>query len=227
MELINPAANFLQAIALRMFADWKINGRDNVPPNGPLIIVANHQSYFDSSLLSTSIPRRVRFLAKDALFRSSLLSWFFRSYGAYPLSRNRADIGAYRWSISQLARDHAIVLFPEGTRALGGMKKAQSGVALLALRSQAPILPVGITGTEHLGSMLRVFNPTGAIEINIGTPFSLPVIEGNPNREVLNSLTDLIMQRVALLLPSEYQGVYAIRDDPTITSSKQSLTKRE
>jgi 1-acyl-sn-glycerol-3-phosphate acyltransferase len=90
------------------------------------------------------------------------------------------------------------------------MRKAHPGVALLALRSQAPILPVGITGTERLGSILRVFNPTGTIRVNIGTPFSLPIIEGNPGREVLDSLTGMIMQRTAALLPPGYHGVYAI-----------------
>ena len=210
MELVNPAANVLQRVLLKAFAEWSVTGKENVPPHGPLIVVANHQSYVDSSLLSTSIPRRTRFLAKAGLFRWPLISSFFRLYGAYPLSRSTADIGAYRWALRQLERDRAVVLFPEGTRTLGGMRKAQAGVALLALRSQAPILPVGITGTERLGSMFRILKPTGAIEVTIGTPFSLPNVEGRPSREVLDSLADMIMQRIAALLPAAYRGVYAI-----------------
>jgi 1-acyl-sn-glycerol-3-phosphate acyltransferase len=210
MELVNPVANVLQGMVLRTFADWRVTGRGNVPPYGPLIIVANHQSYFDSPLLSTSIPRRTRFLAKDALFKGPVVSWLLRSYGAYPLSRNSADIGAYRWALRQLERDRAIALFPEGTRTLGGMRKAHPGVALLALRSQAPILPVGITGTERLGSIFRVFKPTGTVGVNMGAPFSLPNVDGNPGREVLDSLTEMIMQRIAALLPKAYHGVYAI-----------------
>ena len=156
------------------------------------------------------IPRRTRFLAKAGLFRWPVISSFFRLYGAYPLTRSTADIGAYRWALRQLERDHAVVLFPEGTRSPGGMRKAQAGVALLALRSQAPILPVGITGTERLGSMLRILKPTGAIEVSIGTPFSLPNVEGHPSREVLDSLTEMIMHRIAAVLPAAYHGVYAI-----------------
>ena len=210
MELVNPLSNLLQGLALRVFADWRVTGQENVPPWGPLIVVANHQSNFDSTLLSTSVPRRTWFLAKDVLFRWPLVSWFFRSYGAYPLARSGADVGAYRWALRQLERDRAIVLFPEGTRTVGGMRKAHSGVALLALKSQAPILPVGITGTERLGSILRVFNPTGRITVSIGAPFSLPLIEGKPSKELLDSLTDMIMQRIAVLLPATYRGVYAI-----------------
>ncbi len=210
MELVNPVANFLQRMVLVAFAEWRVTGKENVPPHGPLIIVANHQSYFDSSLLSTSLPRRTRFLAKAGLFRWPVVSSFFRLYGAYPLTRSTADVGAYRWALRQLERDRAVVLFPEGTRSPGGMRKAQAGVALLALRSQAPILPVGITGTERLGSMFRILKPTGAIEVSIGTPFSLPTVEGRPSRQVLDSLTDMIMQRIAALLPPAYRGVYAI-----------------
>ena len=69
MNIVNPVANFIQSITLRVFADWRVSGVENVPPMGPLIVVANHQSNLDPSLLSTSFPRRIRFLAKEELFR--------------------------------------------------------------------------------------------------------------------------------------------------------------
>ena len=210
MKFINPVSNFLQKITLRVFADWQVTGKENVPPMGPLIIVANHQSNFDPTLLSTSIPRRVRFLAKDGIFRGRIASWFLRQYGAFPLHREGTDIRAYRWTLSQLERDGVLVVFPEGTRTSGGMKKAHSGVARLALKSQALLLPVGITGTERLSTFMRVFNPTGKITVNIGTAFTLPAIDGSPSREVLDSLTEMIMQRIAALLPAAYRGVYSI-----------------
>ena len=82
----------------------------------------------------------------------------------------------------------------------------------LALKSNSAILPIGITGTEKLGSVVRVLNPTGKIQVNIGAPFSLPNIEGRPSKEVLTSLTDMIMERIAFLLPGEYRGVYDMRN---------------
>ena len=222
MELVNPTANFLQGIALRLFADWQVVGRENVPPMGPLIIVANHQSNFDPTLVSTSIPRRVRFLAKEEIFQGGpVVRWFLRSYGAFPLNRRGADIGAYRWALSQLAIDRAIAVFPEGTRNPGAMRRVEPGVTRLALKSQAPLLPVGITGTEKLGNLLRVFNPTGKISVNIGTAFSLPSIDGRLGPEVLDSLTDMIMGRIAALLPTSYQGVYRIKGrDAAATSPR-------
>lgn len=211
MRFVNPTSNFLQKIVLKLFADYQVEGHQNVPPMGPLIIVANHQSNFDPTLVSTSIPRRVRFLAKEGIFQGGPIGrWFLRSYGAFPVDRERPDIGAYRWSLDQIAQDRAIVVFPEGTRNPGQMGRAHSGVARLALKTQAPLLPVGITGTERLGTFLRVFNPTGKIRVNIGSAFTLPSIEGKPDKELLGSLTDMVMERVAALLPASYQGVYTI-----------------
>ena len=210
MEVVNSLANFLQGIVLRVLADWRVSGRENVPPMGALIVVANHRSNFDPSLLSTSLPRRIRFLAKKEIFQNPAARWFLTSYGAHPLNRDAVDVGAYRWALDELAHDRAIVLFPEGTRARGAMKKAKTGVARIALKTQAPILPVGITGTEPLGSVTRVFNPTGELRVNIGTVFTAPNIEGRLDGELLDSITSMIMQRVAALLPPDQRGVYSL-----------------
>ena len=168
MDTIYNVSNVIQKMTLRVFADWQVTGRENVPSVGPLIIVANHQSNFDPPLLSPSIPRRIRFLAKSSIFRGPpIAGWFLREYGAFPINRAGIDVGAHRWAIDQLRRDGAIAVFPEGTRSRGGMKKARTGVARLALVTQAAILPVGITGTERLGTWMRVFNPTGRLTVTI------------------------------------------------------------
>ena len=209
MDLLYHACNVAQKGTLRAFADWQVTGRENVPAVGPLIVVANHQSNFDPPLLSPSIPRRIRFLAKDSIFKGpAIASWFLREYGAYPLKRTGIDVGAHRWALDQLRRDGVIAVFPEGTRSRGGMKRARPGIVRLALTTQAPILPVGITGTERLGTWLRVLNPTGRITVTIGRPFTLPVIEGKPSPAVMDSLTDMVMRKVAVLLPPSYRGVY-------------------
>lgn len=199
----------LQRLMLRIFADWKVIGSENVPPMGALIIIANHQSNIDPPMLSASLPRRVYFLAKKGLFMGHVITWFLRSYGAFPVDRESGDVRAYRWVISQLRAGKPVVLFPEGTRSRGGMTKAKPGIAQIALHSQASILPVGISGTERLGTWMRVFNPTGRIRVNIGPVFSIPPIEGRPSRELLESITDMIMQRVAQQIPNRYRGVYA------------------
>lgn len=198
----------MQRFVLRLFADWQVNGIENVPPMGPLIIVANHQSNFDPPLLSASLPLRVYFLAKSGIFMGHVVTWFLSSYGAFPVNREGGDIRAYRWVISQLRAGKPVVLFPEGTRSRNGMAKAKAGIAQIALQSQASILPVGIVGTHRLGTWMRVFNPTGEITVNIGQVFSVPPIEGRPSKELLDSISDMIMQRVAMLVPADIRGVY-------------------
>ncbi len=216
MDAIYNLSNVFQKVTLRVFADWEVTGRENVPSVGPLIIAANHQSNFDPPLLSPSIPRRMRFLAKASLFEGpAIAGWFLREYGAFPLNRSGIDVRAHRWAIDQLRRDGAIAVFPEGTRSQDGMKKGRTGIARLALTTQAAILPVGITGTERLGTWMRVFNPTGRLTVTIGQPFTLPAIEGRPNKAVLEPLTDIIMRRIAALLPPSYQGVYRSDTPPS------------
>ena len=177
---------------------------------GPLVVVCNHLSNLDPPLLGASLPRRIRFLAKSSLFTASAVGgWFLRSYGAFPLNRDGVDVRAYRWALNELANDGALALFPEGRRSKGAMTRAKQGVVSIALKSKAPILPVGITGTEHTGHWINALHPTGTIRVNVGQVFSLPDIEGKPNKELLESLTTSIMLRIAELLPESYRGVYS------------------
>lgn len=202
-----------QRLTLRLFADWKVSGAENVPPMGPLIVVANHQSNLDPSLLCASLPNRVYFLAKKTIFQGPGANWFLQSYGAFPLNRSGPDPRAYRWALDKLQNGQVLALFPEGTRSRGGMRQALPGVVHLAMRSQVPLLPIGITGTEHIGSWKRVLNPTGRIRVNIGTVFSLPSIEGKLTTEAAQSLTDMVMRRIAALLPESYRGVYRLSSE--------------
>lgn len=215
---LNSICNSLQRGLFRLFADWEVTGQENVPPFGSLIVVANHMSNMDPAVLSPSIPRRTWFLAKKEIFRGPAVI-FLRYWGAYPLNRRGTDLGAFRWALGKLDSGQCVVLFPEGTRSPeGGMRQAQSGVTKLALSSGASILPVGITGSERFGTWLRIFNPTGKLTIQIGTPFSLPEIEGKPTQALIDSMTTMIMERIAIQLPETYRGVYPIsprsgRDD--------------
>ena len=209
-HLLYDICNVAQRATLRLFADYKVTGTENVPPMGRLIVVANHQSNLDPPLLAASLPRRIWFLAKDGIFVNPIVGPFLRAYGAFPLDRGGRDVRAYRWALDRLERDQALVIFPEGTRNNGSMNRALPGVASLALKTGAPLLPVAIVGSERMGHWIRAVNPTGTIRVNIGQVFSLPSIDGKPGIEVLQSLTDMIMQRIAALLPERYRGAYSI-----------------
>ncbi len=218
---IYPILNTAQKGVLKLFSDWKVTGRDQVPPMGPLLIVANHQSNVDASLLCASLPRRIHFLAKHTIFQGPGANWFLQSYGAFPLNRFGPDSRAYRWALGQLQSGNALVIFPEGTRSNGSLQRGLPGVVRMAMESQAPLLPVGITGTAHIGSWKRVFYPTGTIRVNVGTVFTLPPVEGRISADVAQSMTDMIMHRIAALLPESYRGVYKLGsgNGPTETAA--------
>lgn len=200
----------LARVCFTAFARWEVEGREGVPPLGPLIVVSNHLSNADPAVLVTSLPRKLTFMAKRSLFANPLGSAFLTAVGAHPVSRGGVGVEALRWNLDCLKRDRAVVIFPEGTRSRGdGMGRGQAGVAYLAARSQAPILPVAITGTENIKGYWRIAFPLCRIGVRIGQPFTLPILEGKLSRPVLEGLADAIMQRIADLLPPQYKGYYS------------------
>ena len=209
MPLIYPVCKFLQRITLRFFSTWKVIGTDNIPKTGPLIIASNHQSNLDPPLLSASINRKVNFFAKSSVFTGGIVNYLLKGYGAHPINRNSIDLKAYKWATRLLKRGQVIVIFPEGTRNPKSMQHPKKGATKLAMATNAKILPVGITGTENLGTWLRVFNPTGKLTVNIGPVIDLdnyPELITNNNSE---ELLDIIMREIAKLLPLEYRGIYS------------------
>lgn len=206
---VYPSGNFLIRSALRAFANFGVEGREGVSPRGGLLVVSNHMSYIDPALLSLAIPRRLHFLAKQSAFRTPLVKYILRGYGAFPINRDGRDIKGFRWALDQLHRGEALSIFPEGTRNPEGLIKPVAGVVQLHLKSQVPILPVAITGSGHLRGYHRIFTPTGNIKVTIGSPFSLPMLEGKLEKAQIDAMADMIMQRIADLLPESQRGVYS------------------
>lgn len=124
--------------------DWK-----NVPMEGPVILAPVHFSYLDPEIVSCGTSRAVSFMAKKELFRVFGLGWLIRSLDAFPVDRGSGDMAAIRHAIEMLEQGRAVLLFPEGTRGDGKtMGPITPGVAMLARRTGAKIVPVGIAGTQ-------------------------------------------------------------------------------
>jgi len=190
----------------------QVRGGENVPNQGPLLIVSNHLNLADPPLLGVSFRRRVVFMAKEELFRSRFSSYFIRGLGAFPVYRGRLDRKALRQAYQVLADGLALLMFPESTRSKNAqLQPAFPGSALIALRSGVPILPVGITGTEKIKGMSWILRRP-QITVNIGRSFSPPPASRKLTRVELAECTDSIMRHIAELLPVEYQGHYAQRE---------------
>ncbi len=199
----------LLRITLLLFTRWQVRGRENVPSQGPVLVVSNHLNLADPPLVAVSLGRKAVFMAKEELFRSRFSSYFVSSLGAFPVHRRQLDREALRQAEKVFAKGVALVMFPEGTRS----KKAQlqpalPGSALIALRSGVPILPVGITGTEKIKGVAWLLHRP-RITVTIGSPFRLPSGNGRLTKIELASHTNLMMERIAELLPIEYRGSYA------------------
>jgi len=208
MGLMYNLSSNLARVCFSTFGRWKVEGQEAIPPRGRLLVVANHQSNADPPVVSAAIHRRVWFVGKRELFRNPISAAVLRAWGIHPVKRNGRDIDGLRWILQMLEQEQAVAIFPEGTRSPRGMRVANRGVAYIAMKSQATILPVAITGTENVRAMWRVPFPFCSIHVKIGQPFSLPLIEGKLDQAVMDSLTEMIMMRVAALLPEEYRGVY-------------------
>lgn len=198
-------------IFCRVLFSWKVKGKENIPLNGPFIVVANHVHLIDPILIELSFPRWINFMAKEELSRSHFLRpiilWAqaFSAHRQGTIKEKREVLGQAK---DNLSRGLIIGMFPEGSRSRDGkLRMGKPGSAAIAARTNVPLVPIGITGTDKIKGVSWLWKRPGIV-INIGEPFKVPQIEGKLNRSKMKSLTDLIMRRISILLPAENRGVY-------------------
>jgi len=151
---------FLCHLFFKLTRGFQVSGQENVPKRGPVVLIANHTSYLDPPALGVASPRRVYFMAKEELFRIPLFGWLLKGLGAFPVKRGTPDRRAFKRALAVLAAGNVLGIFPEGTRSkTGELGPAEEGAAVLALRSGAPVVPAGITGTRGSGPIRVAFGP--------------------------------------------------------------------
>jgi 1-acyl-sn-glycerol-3-phosphate acyltransferase len=200
----------LLTLAVLGSSHFHLRGLENVPRHGPLLIVSNHVGTADPPLIGAWTPRPVWFMAKAELFRGLFLNWLVRSYHAFPVVRHSPDRKALRRAFDLLRDGQAVVLFPEGHRADDArLHRAEPGAGFVARRSGAPILALGIWGTEKVLPKGSRFPKRAPVWLRFGRPFQLP--DRNPDGQEMDhqQSADYLMMKIAELLPLEYQGDYA------------------
>lgn len=197
---------------------------DAIPKTGPLIIAANHASNFDpvvlGAWLTPRLGRRMHWLGKKELFDWPIVGWLARNGGVHPVDRDAADVDAFRLARRILDEGHALFVFPEGTRSRdGALQVARDGVAVLALRTDATILPIGIGGSQRVWPRgQKLPHPGGRVTVRIGRPFRLAdALPADADRKTAKRLaTEHIMRRIAELLPVDQRGAYGGSDEPPV-----------
>ncbi|WP_277673420.1 lysophospholipid acyltransferase family protein [Piscibacillus halophilus] len=135
----------------------KVEGKENVPKKGPVIICSNHISNFDPPLVGITSPRVIHFMAKEELFEKGWLKTLLSHLNAFPVKRGMRDRNALRNGLKRLEEGHTLGLFPEGTRSKNGeVKKGLAGAGFFAMRSNATVIPCAIIGTYEKFSKLKV-----------------------------------------------------------------------
>lgn len=206
----------------RAMSRIKVEGAiDQIPCEGPLILAANHASNFDAVVLGSwlmpRLGRRIHWLGKKELFDWPIVGWAAANGGVHPVDRGAADVEAFRLAKRILDEGHVLFVFPEGTRSRDGtLHKAQDGVAALALRTGAPIVPLGIAGSNRVWPRgQKLPRPGGHVTVRVGRPFRPVelVPPGTDRRTAKGLATTLIMEHIAALLPPSQRGVYAAPGD--------------
>ncbi len=189
---------------------------DEIPQEGPVILASNHISNADAVILGAwltkRLGRRIHWLGKKEMFDWPIVGWMARNGGVHPVDRTAADVDAFRMAERVLNEGHVLTIFPEGTRSpTGELQKPKDGLAMLALRTGAPIVPIGMADTDRVwpkGKLLP--RPGGHATMRVGRPFRLAdeLPEGLDRKRAKALATDLIMRRIAAELPPRHRGPY-------------------
>lgn len=192
----------------------RTEGLENLPAEGPVILAANHVSFMDSIYIPLAVPRPVVYLTKAEYFDSWKTAWFFRSLGMIPLDRQskRDAESALAAALALLEQGGVLGMYPEGTRSPDGrLYRGRTGVARLVLRSGAPVLPIGISGSRDIMPKgARFPKLSGNVVLRFGKPLTFSSLQGaEENESNLRIITDEVMFQIMNLSGQTYVDTYA------------------
>jgi 1-acyl-sn-glycerol-3-phosphate acyltransferase len=209
LGLLYSAARFSLAGLARLVSGWEIRGREHIPRSGGLIVASNHISYFDPPLIGIASVRELHFLAKEELFRPPVFGPLIRTFNAIPIRRGVADLSGLSKAMDVLRAGSALIMFPEGTRMRDGeLHPARPGVGMLAVGTDALIVPCYISGSDRPG---RWITRRTKIRVWFGQARSWKELAGSqaelpPGRALYQGIGDGLMREIAALRTGQLQS---------------------
>lgn len=199
--------------AVPAFCRVEVEGLQHVPRQGRTCLMINHVSYLDPIVVTVSIPfRHTVSLSKVENFTIPVAGWLLRRWGHFPIHRGEYDRKALMQTIALLQSEQLVLMAPEGTRHTGGLQKGKDGLAYIATKADAVIVPAAICGAEDWRQRLKRFRRAYA-KVVFGAPFRFRKGEGKRvPRQVLSAMITQAMYQLALTIPDEYsylRGYYS------------------
>ena len=184
---------FIFSIVLRL----KVEGLENIPKEGAVVIAPNHKSNWDPFLISVICKRYISFMAKESLFKFLPLRLLLLHFGNFPVKRDApSDLTAMRTALSRLKDGKNLGIFPEGARIkTESLGKAEPGAALILTKSGAPVIPVAVINTEKIFKFEHGFFPE--VKIIFGKPFTVEKMKAD--KEKLDEIGELLMSKISEL----------------------------
>ena len=167
----------------------KVVGKENIPKEGAFIMCGNHRSNYDAPLLYAYSTRHICFMAKEELFKMAIARWFAGVFDAFPVKRGKQDVEAIKNSLKVINKGEILAIFPEGSRNSDG--KAKNGATFIALKTETPIIPVGIKGE---------LKPFKKAVISFGKPLSFKEYASKkPDKQTLDKVSEILMNEITAL----------------------------
>lgn len=202
---------FLLPLAFRLLLKFDVQGREHIPPSGPLIVAPNHANFVDPFVLEWQLHLASRLMvlfAKAEIMTTPGLGWLARRYMVIPVRRGEGDADALKAALRVLKADGALYVAPEGTRSpTGELLRGKPGAVVMAQRTGATIVPAAMWGHKSFWSNLKRLRRT-PLSLRFGPPFRF-VTAARPDKDELQAMADEIMYRIAALMPPEWRGAYA------------------
>ena len=187
-------ARWICKVFCQLFFRVRVYGKENVPEEGALVLVSNHQSFLDPVFCGIPLKRPLYFLARDTLWKNRFFGWLISSVNTIPVRQGEADLSAMRKVIGKLKEGNGVCVFPEATRSRDGkIKPFKPGFGLLCRRGNAAVVPVMIDGAfECWPRHRKIFSPGSEIVICYGECITAEQVKEMSDRELAENLTNTL-----------------------------------